>query len=255
MGNSAARPARRLKLSASIMCANLIDLGRDMSELERKGFDYLHFDLMDGRFVPEIGLGVALLEQISRAGSLPVDAHLMVTDPECFVDPLISAGASLICLHCESHGDIPRLLSKIRGQGVLTGLALRPETNLAAVLPSLDVLDLVLLMAYAPGMRNQKPVPEFERRILQMRALADAHDRRDVDIAVDGGVSLAHLPSYRDSGATFFIFGTAGLFIPNTSLADQVDRIRATLGDEDGVHRPARPAVKSAASSCSQPSD
>jgi ribulose-phosphate 3-epimerase len=217
---------RSLQLSASIMCADLMNLGEDLRTLEQKKFSYLHFDLMDGHFVPEVGLGVFFLEQITRSHTLPVDVHLMVTDPGRFLDPLIAAGASLISIHCEIDGDKGRLLHHIRQKGRRAGLAVKPETPLVSILPFLDMIDLVLLMAYAPGVRNQKATPGFENRIRELAQLLDAHGKDAVDIAVDGGVSEALIKRYRDSGANFFILGSSGLFVPHTSLAQQADRVQ-----------------------------
>lgn len=217
---------RELKLSASVMCADLMNLGADLRTLEQKSFSYLHFDLMDGHFVPEVGLGVFFLEQITRSHALPVDVHLMVTDPERFLDPLIAAGASLISIHCEIAGDRGRMLRHIRQKGKKAGLAIKPETPLHSIRPFLDSIDLVLLMAYAPGIRNQKAAPGFENRIRETAGLLDAHGKSGVDIAVDGGVSEQLIGRYRESGANFFILGTTALFVPHTSLAQQADRLQ-----------------------------
>jgi ribulose-phosphate 3-epimerase len=217
---------RRLKLSASIMCADLMNLASDLRILEQKKFDSLHFDIMDGHFVPEVGLGVFLLEQITRSQKLPVDVHLMVTDPERYIIPLTQAGASLVSVHCETGEDTRGLLRLIRRQGVGAGLAVKPETPLASILPFLDELDLVLLMAYAPGVRNQRAMPGFERRIRELALLLDEHGKGAVDIAVDGAVSEALMARYRACGANFFILGSSGLFVSGRPLAEQADRVR-----------------------------
>ena len=222
---------RTLTLSASIMCADLLNLGRDLDTLQRKGFDYLHFDVMDGHFVPEVGLGAFFLEQITRSKKLPVDVHLMVTDPGHFLAPLIHAGADLICIHRETGTDVQRHLDFTRRNGRKSGLALRPETPLDSIVPFLDSLDQVLLMAYPPGIRNQKASPGFERRIGELERLLDEHGKDRVDIAVDGGVSEAVLKPYRQAGANFFILGSSGLFIPSTDLAVQADRVRSILAE------------------------
>ncbi len=220
---------RRLKLSASIMCADLLNLGAVVNTLGKKGFDYLHFDVMDGHFVPEVGLGVFFLEQLTKAQLLPVDVHLMVTDPQRYIEPLAEAGASLICIHQEIAGDLRHLLESIRERGMKSGLAVKPETRLTAVLPFIDVLDLVLLMTYAPGIRNQTAASGFERRISALSRLLDEHGGDGLDIAVDGGISQKILKSYKEAGANFFIMGSSGLFIPNTSLSDQIDRVKRML--------------------------
>lgn len=222
---------RSLKLSASVMCADLMNLSADLRVLEENNFSYLHFDLMDGHFVPEVGLGVFFLEQITRSQKLPVDVHLMVTDPERYLDPLIEAGAALISIHCEIGDDKGRLLRLIRRKGRRAGLAVKPETSLSTILPFLDQIDLVLLMAYAPGIRNQKAAPGFEQRIRELAQLLEAHGNSAVDIAVDGGVSETLMKRYREFGANFFILGSSGLFIPNTRLAEQAERVRLIFNE------------------------
>lgn len=211
------------------MCADLMNLGADLATLGRKGFDYLHFDVMDGHFVPEIGLGVFFLEQVTKSQGLPVDVHLMVSDPGEYIEPLIEAGASLICIHQEIQADIVDVLQRIRKRGVKSGLALKPETKLAAVLPVLDFLDLILLMAYAPGIRNQTAAAGFEQRVSELDELLNEQGRNGIDIAVDGGISQELLKTYKEAGANFFIMGSSGLFIPDTKLSEQIDRINRIL--------------------------
>jgi ribulose-phosphate 3-epimerase len=211
------------------MCADLLNLGTVVNTLGEKGFDYLHFDVMDGHFVPEIGLGVFFLEQLTKAQLLPVDVHLMVTDPRRYIEPLAEAGASLICIHQEIAGDLRHLLQSIRERGVKSGLAVKPDTRLTAILPFIDLLDLVLLMTYAPGIRNQTAATGFEQRISALSRLLDEHGGAGIDIAVDGGISQKILKSYKEAGANFFIMGSSGLFIPNTRLSDQIDRVKRML--------------------------
>jgi ribulose-phosphate 3-epimerase len=220
---------RRLKLSASIICANLMNLGADFEILDHKGFDYLHFDMMDGHFVPEIGLGIFFLEQITSSQHLPVDVHLMVTDPQRYIEPLARAGAAMISIHFETDRDVTPVLRQISEHGIKTGLALKPDTTIASLIPYLDVLDLVLLMAYAPGIRNQAPSPGFEQKVHELAELLDAHGRSATDIAVDGGISVERMRMYRDFGANFFILGSSGLFIPNTRLSEQIDCVKKAL--------------------------
>jgi ribulose-phosphate 3-epimerase len=153
----------------------------------------------------------------------------MVTDPGRYIDSLVDAGAALITIHCESDGDVRQLLRRIRKHRRGAGLAVKPETPLASILPFLDLIDLVLLMAYSPGIRNQRATPGFERRIRELCQLLEAHGNGSTDIAVDGGVSEANMKRYRQSGANFFILGSSGLFIPNTRLMEQADRVRRIL--------------------------
>ena len=220
---------RNVKLSASIMCANLLRLEEDLRILGEAGFDSLHFDMMDGHFVPEIGFGVFFLEQLTTARTLPVDVHLMVTDPQRFIEPLADAGAALVSVHCEADGDLQNTLRRIRGRNMKAGLAMRPDTPLETLVPHLELLDLVLLMAYPPGVRNQKAEPDFERKIRGLAELLEQRGSTGIDIAVDGGVSLDLMATYRQAGSNYFILGSSGLFLRGVALAEQIRRIRTGL--------------------------
>ena len=162
---------RRIKLSASIICADLLNLERDIRILQQKGIDFLHFDMMDGHFVPRIGLGTFFLKQLSSSQSLPVEAHLMVSAPGKYVDELADAGAAMITGHHESAPDIPTVLDRIKQREVKTGVALHPETPISVVEPYVDLLDLILLMAYAPGAN-----PSPHRRLDTLRGVVEGHD-------------------------------------------------------------------------------
>ncbi len=221
--------SRRVKLSASVMCANLLALGADLDILERKGMDYFHFDIMDGHFVPSVGLGIFVLEQMKRRHPTPVEVHLMVTDPLRYVKPLAEAGASIITFHQECHEDPYLVLQEIRKLGVAAGLALRPGTPVSAVEPYLEMLGIVLLMAYAPGVGSQAPFPNFTAKVEALAALLDRNGFGEVDIAVDGGVSGEYLTKYRQAGANFFVLGNSGLFVADNSLDHQIDEVRAQI--------------------------
>jgi ribulose-phosphate 3-epimerase len=212
------------------MCANMLNLGRDLEILERKGMDYLHFDIMDGHFVPSVGLGIFVLQQMTERHSIPVEVHLMVTDPLKYVAPLAAAGASMVTFHQECGEDPYLVLQAIGKLGMRGGLALRPGTPAAVVEPYLGMLSLVLLMAYSPGVGNQAPFPNFAAKVEATVALLDRNGFHAVDVAVDGGVSGEYLKKYRQAGASIFVLGTTGLFVPSSNLDAQVDAVRALIG-------------------------
>ena len=218
--------ARSVKLSASLICADLLNLQRDLSTLEKGGFHYIHFDIMDGHFVPRIGLGISFLRQITGGQSLPVEVHLMVADPVRYIAEIAKAGASMASFHYETGTDIYRTVSCIKDCGMKAGIALRPFTPLCHIEPLLDYLDMVLLMAYSPGTTGQSPVQDFEGRVGALHNLLQKHGREQVDIAVDGGVSEERIPKLAEKGANFFVFGTSGLFMPHRDLEQQVSTIQ-----------------------------
>ena len=223
--------ASGITLSASVICADPLHLQRDLALLAEHGFA-LHFDLMDGHFVPGLGLHPGLLGRITGALSAPVDVHLMVSDPLPWIEPVAAAGATLVSFHVEAPADAYTVLHRIRsvrtaaGGAMRAGIALRPLTPLAALEPLLEHVDAVLLMAYAPGTTGQPPLPRFAERIAALRRLLEAHGRSAVRIIVDGGVSQELLPRYRAAGADVFVFGTAGLFTGTDRLAANIARIK-----------------------------
>ena len=214
-------------LSASVICADLLDLRRDLDALRGPGLDYLHFDVMDGRFVPSFGMSTRLLGLLTRSQPIPVEAHLMVTEPERHVPLVADSGAAMITFHYEAQPKAGALAEGIRKRGLKAGVALNPQTPVAAVEPFLELLDLVLIMCYTPPGPSREPLPATEGRVGQLRDLALAKGRGDLMIALDGGISEAQVARFRASGANFFVLGTTGLFKPGVHLEEQLKRIRA----------------------------
>ena len=221
--------ATRIKLSASLICANLLNLEKDLSILRQGGFDYIHFDMMDGHFVPRIGLDAFFLRQIASGQPMPVDVHLMVTDPVRYVDEIADAGGSIVTFHYETGQDIYRTIHCIRNRDMKAGIALRPFTPLSHIEPFIDYLDMILLMAYSPGTTGQSPIRDFEGRVAALAELLGQRGQEHIDIAVDGGVSEESISKLAKKGATFFVFGTSGLFMPGRKLDEQIDRIHEII--------------------------
>jgi ribulose-phosphate 3-epimerase len=220
---------RKIKLSASIMCANLLNLEQDLSFLREADFDYLHLDFMDGHFVPEVGLGTFFLEQLIQKQSIPVDVHLMVDHPHWYIGAIADAGASIVIFHVEVGDDVYSILQTVKHHAIDVGVALRPYTPIELIKPCLDDIDLVLLMTYAPGIRNQEPMPTFANRIDKLNNLLVTNNRTEVDIAVDGGISEANIAEYNRYGANFFVLGSSGLFVQHTDLTTQIGKIKNIL--------------------------
>jgi len=220
---------RSIKLSASLICADLLNLQDNLSTLQQGGFDYIHFDMMDGHFVPRIGLGTFFLRQITSKQPMPVDVHLMVVDPIQYISVIADAGASMVTFHYETGKDIYRIIGCIHNQNMKAGIALSPFTPLCHIESLLDYLDMILLMAYSPGTTGQNPVRDFEGRVGTLDGLLQKCGKNQIDIAVDGGVSEESIPKLAKQGANFFVFGTSGLFMPDRSLDEQVGRIKQII--------------------------
>jgi len=218
------------KLCASVICTNLLNIEKDLDILEEERFDYLHFDIMDGRFVQRLGLDLTLLKKITSKYLIPVEVHLMVENPIKYIEEVVKAGAKAIVFHLENKININNLIYKIKEyKNIKIGLALKPNTPINLIIPYLDLIDIVLLMAYPPGTFGKKPKKNLEKRIYSLSKLLSKYKKENVDVAIDGGVTIKNLKSYLDSGASMFIFGTSGLFIKRIDIRDQIKLIKKTL--------------------------
>ena len=222
--------SNKLKLSASVMCANLLNLEKDLNLLYRGRFDYLHFDIMDGHFVPMIGLGSFFLRQITNNCPIPVEVHLMVDDPEKYISEIVDAGADTIIFHIETQKDVYKIIHDAEEEhNIRIGIALRPFTPLYNIIPILKYIDLILLMAYSPGTTGQKPIYGFDKRIEELKELTVKNDKKNIDIAIDGGLNIKNIRKYKSSGANLFIFGSSGLFVKDRDLKSQIVLVKRNL--------------------------
>jgi ribulose-phosphate 3-epimerase len=214
-------------LSASIICADLLELKKNLGLLQGHGLDYLHFDIMDGRFVPGFGLSIPLLARLAREQPVPVEAHLIVEEPERHVPAAAEAGAAMITFHYEADPRVGRLAESIHNRGLKAGVAVNPETPVSVLKPFLETLDLVLIMAYPPSGPSRQPLPATEEKLRELRRLATPLGDRSPLFGLDGGLSEAWIVRFRQQGANFFVLGTTGLFKPAVRLDEQLELLRA----------------------------
>ncbi len=197
--------------SASVMCANLGRLEEDIQALEASGCHELHFDIMDGRFVPNIALGFDFIKMARSVSKLPCDAHLMVEAPERWIDRCVEAGCRSISIHLEACTHVHRALNRIRETGAVPGIAINPATPLTKLQYLLPSVDRILLMTVDPGYAGQKLLPvAFERVKILKENLAYLESR--TVIQVDGNIDAANAGRLWRYGAENFVLGTAGLF-------------------------------------------
>ncbi|NLT40692.1 MAG: ribulose-phosphate 3-epimerase [Clostridiales bacterium] len=199
-----------VKIAPSILSADFANLERDLHAIERAGADMAHVDVMDGVFVPNITIGIPVVASIRRVTSLPLDVHLMITQPHRYVERFAGAGADYITVHYESETDenISRSIELIHRCNAKAGLSIKPETPAAAVLPWLSELDLVLVMTVEPGFGGQHLI---EAELDKVRALRGEISRRrlSVELEVDGGVNARTAGSCALAGADILVAGSA----------------------------------------------
>ncbi|MEM7232233.1 MAG: ribulose-phosphate 3-epimerase [Planctomycetota bacterium] len=201
-----------VQIAPSLMCADILRLGDDVDDLARVGVDLLHFDLMDAHFVPNMPMGLGVLEGLRQRTKVPFDVHLMVQDNDWFIAEVAKIGAEQIAIHAESAVHLDRSLALIRSHGIQAGVALNPATPLEALDYVLERIDFVLLMTVNPGFAGQALVESGLRKIKDCREYLDSRGRKDVPISVDGNVSFENIPKMVGAGADILVAGTSSLF-------------------------------------------
>lgn len=217
------------KLSASLMCADLMNLQKSVDELKKAGIDYLHIDIMDGSFVPNITLGFDLINAIKAVTDIPLDIHMMVNEPSKFVDMMKLDENDIICVHYESDIHIHRVLSQIKAKGCKAGLALNPQTPLGSVKYLTDYIDMLLVMTVSPGFAGQKLFAAAKRKVADARKLLDDAGLADMPIEVDGNISIENGRKLSASGADIFVLGTSSLFLKDKELSQAAQEVRSAL--------------------------
>jgi len=198
------------KIAPSVLSANFARLGEEVAEVERAGADLIHFDVMDGHFVPNLSIGIPVLESLRKVTRLPLDAHLMIENPERYVEVFVKAGANSVTVHAEVCKDIPAMAKRLHDLGARASVGINPETDVQRVLPFAAQLDMILIMSVHPGFGGQEFIPEA---LEKLRAVRRELDRRalKVDIEIDGGVKLDNIAEVKAAGANVFVSGS-GIF-------------------------------------------
>ncbi len=196
------------KIAPSVLSADWLHLGRSVEDLNASGCDYIHYDVMDGKFVPEMSFGVTVMREMKKVTDLPLDVHLMIEDPIRNVKSFATNGAKFITVHVEACRDIGETLDYIRSFGVVASLSVKPKTPVEAVFPYLEKCGMILIMSVEPGFGGQAFMPEALDKI---RLLREEIDRRhcNVDIEVDGGINMETVVLCKDAGANVFVSGSA----------------------------------------------
>lgn len=214
-----------IKIAPSILSADFANLGRDIERLSDWKADWIHFDVMDGHFVPNMSFGPVLCSAIRPLTKLPIDVHLMVNEPSRFFDWFVKAGADIITFHAEAEPHIHRSLQHLHERGVKAGVVLNPGTPAVAVKEVLPYCDLVLVMSVNPGFGGQKFIPESLSKIAELRSMIDERGL-STEIEVDGGVNPETAKLCVQAGATVLVAGSAVFNAP-----DQKEMIRQLRGE------------------------
>ncbi len=220
-------------LSPSILAADFTRLGEQIREVDRAGAEYLHFDVMDGLFVPSISFGMPVLQSVRKATDRILDVHLMIENPERYVDEFADCGADLITVHAESCRHLDRVLSQIHQKGKKAGVALNPATSLSTLDYVLDKADMILIMTVNPGFGGQKFIESSCRKIRELKNRIDAAGLH-TDIQVDGGINAQTLPKVRKAGANVIVAGSA---VFKGNITDNVLELKKIMDQEEGAER------------------
>jgi len=213
-----------IKLAPSILSADFARLGEQIDELARAGADYVHVDVMDGHFVPNITIGAPVVASIRRATTLPLDVHLMIERPERYISQFAQAGADIITVHVEASAHLHAAIRLIRELGAKAGVSLNPPTPLAVVEEFLPHVDLVLVMSVNPGFGGQSFIPETLPRIADMRRRLDDRGLH-AELEVDGGINADNAPDIVEAGANVLVAGNS-IFSAENGIAEAIRKLR-----------------------------
>lgn len=213
-----------IKIAPSILSADFTQLGNEVLKIEEAGADLLHIDVMDGHFVPNITIGPPIIKALRKVSGLVFDVHLMMIEPEKYIESFVDAGAGIISVHVEICHHIHRVLQNIRQLGIKPAIALNPGTSLSTIDCILEDVDMVLLMTVNPGFGGQEYIKAVTSKIKDLKRIIDARGL-DVDIEVDGGIDLTNINEITNAGANVIVSGSTVFNAPNT--AEIIKALRA----------------------------
>jgi len=198
-----------VRIAPSILAANFVDLGRDVLAAERGGADQIHVDVMDGHFVPNITIGPLIVRALKPIVSVPLDVHLMIQDPDRYIDAFIDAGAAMVSVHVEVLPHLHRTIAAIKARGARAGVVLNPATPVVSIENVAGDVDFVLVMSVNPGFGGQSFIPRALDKIRAVRTMLDAANNSQASVEVDGGVDLTTVASVVQAGADMLVAGSA----------------------------------------------
>jgi ribulose-phosphate 3-epimerase len=208
-----------VRIAPSILSADFAALGAAVAEVERGGADLIHVDVMDGHFVPNLTIGPAVVRSLKRVARVPLDVHLMITDPDRYIEAFAEAGASMMSVHAEVLPHLHRTIQAIKALGVQAGVVLNPSTPVVILEQIAGDVDFVLVMSVNPGFGGQKFIPRSTRKVADVRAALDASGNTRAFIEIDGGIDAQTAPEVVAAGARVLVAGTSIFNTPDPERA------------------------------------
>ncbi|MBQ7912412.1 MAG: ribulose-phosphate 3-epimerase [Clostridia bacterium] len=216
---------KKVKIAPSILSADFSKMGEEVRSLGKSGADMIHCDVMDGVFVPNITFGIKMVEDLRKVTPLPLDCHLMIVNPEKYVEKFAAAGADIITVHYEAcKENLPFVLKQIKAAGVKCGAVINPDTPVDKIADVIPLCDMVLVMSVFPGFGGQKFIPSVLDKVREIRAIADRLGL-DIDIQIDGGINAETAALARAAGANILVAGNAIFKAENR--AERISKLRA----------------------------
>ena len=198
------------KIAPSILSADFARLGDEIRAVERAGADLIHFDVMDGHCVPNLSIGVPVLQSVRKITKLPLDAHLMISEPEKYVEVFVKSGANSVSVHAEVCPDIPKMAKRIRALGARASIGINPETPIDRVIAAAEHLDMILIMSVHPGFGGQEFIPGSLQKLREVRRELKRRGL-SLDVEIDGGIKIDNVAAVKAAGANVFVSGS-GIF-------------------------------------------
>lgn len=215
----------KVKIAPSILSADFAKLGEEVITIDKAGADYIHVDVMDGHFVPNLTIGPPIINAIRKASKLPFDVHLMIENPDASIESYVKAGADIVTVHAEACTHLDRTLSFITSLGVKAGVSLVPSTPAIALEYVMDKVDLILVMTVNPGFGGQKFIASQLEKIRQLRGMIDLSGRK-IDLEVDGGINPTTAKQVIDAGANVLVAGSAVFTGDDKQYAKNIQSLR-----------------------------